>query len=197
MSLIQKLSNSIFLQKETLTKLLIIFSVFGTIQMLSGGIWDASSHAIKAPEYFWSIQHVAVYAGVAMIALSAMIGFFMIKQKQAYGVLKNGIKLVIIGSIMQIVSGFADSISHDVFGIDGLISWSHQPLEIGLVLTAIGGFFILKSTQTLTLKHLMPISIIAVLLSVMWLVFNLSLLIAGPILCIPVYEIFSSGCAIL
>ena len=105
MSLIQKLSNSIFLQKGTLTKLLIIFSVFGTIQMLSAGIWDASSHAIKAPEFFWSIQHVAVYAGVAMIACSAFIGFLMIKQNQVYGVFKTGIKLVIIGSLMQIVSG--------------------------------------------------------------------------------------------
>lgn len=197
MSLIQKLSNSILLKKNILTKLLIIFSVFGTLQMLSGGIWDASSHALKAPEFFWSIQHVAVYAGVVMVACSAIIGFLMIKQNQVHGIFKKAIQLIIIGAILQIVSGYADSISHDVFGIDGLLSWSHQPLELGLVFGAIGAFLVLKSNPYSKLRVLLPLSIMAVILSIMWLGFNLFLLIGGPLLCIPVYEIFSSGCAIL
>ena len=197
MSLIQKLSNSVLLQKNTLTKLIIIFSVFGTLQMLSGGIWDASSHAIKAPEFFWSIQHVAVYTGVAMVACSAIVGFLMIRQRQVHGLFKKGIQLIIIGAILQIVSGYADSVSHDVFGIDGLLSWSHQPLELGLVFGAIGAFLVLKVNSQSKFRILLPISIITVMLSVMWLGFNLSLLIAGEFLCIPVYEIFSSGCAIL
>ena len=197
MSLIQKLSNSILLQKNTLTTLVIIFSIIGTFQMLSGGIWDASSHAIKAPEFFWSIQHIAVYAGVSMVACSAIVGFLMIRLNQVHGVFKNGIRFIIIGAIMQIVSGYADSISHDTFGIDGLLSWSHQPIELGLVCGAIGAFLVLKSNPQSKLRILMPLSIMAVLLSVMWLGFNLSLLIGGPLLCIPVYEIFSSGCAIL
>ena len=197
MSLKQKLSNSILLKKDSLTSLIIILSVFGTLQMLSGGIWDASSHALKAPEFFWSIQHVAVYTGVAMVASSAIVGFLMIKQSQVHGIFKKGIQLIIIGATLQIVSGYADSISHDIFGIDGLLSWSHQPLELGLVFGAIGAFLVLKSNPFSKLRILLPLSIMAVILSIMWLGFNLFLLIGGPILCIPVYEIFSSGCAIL
>ena len=197
MSLIQKLSNSVLLQKNTLTKLIIIFSLFGTLQMLSGGIWDASSHALKAPEFFWSIQHVAVYTGVAMVACSAIVGFLMIKQNQVHGIFKNGIRLIILGAALQIVSGYADSISHDIFGIDGLLSWSHQPLELGLIFGAVGAFLVLKSNPQSKFRILLPVSIMTVILSVMWLGFNLSLLVAGEILCIPVYEIFSSGCAIL
>ena len=34
--------------------------------------------------------------------------------------LKTGIKFVIVGSIIQMISGFGDSLSHDLFGIDGL-----------------------------------------------------------------------------
>ncbi|MDX1533910.1 MAG: hypothetical protein R3230_06880 [Nitrosopumilaceae archaeon] len=197
MSLMQKLSNSVLLKKNTLTKLVILFSVFGTIQMLSGGIWDASSHAVKAPEFFWSTQHVAVYAGVAMIACSAIVGFFMIKQNQIHGMFKNGVQLIIVGAILQIVSGYADSISHDVFGIDGLLSWSHQPLELGLVFSAIGAFLVLKSNPHSKFRLLLPLSIMMVLLSIMWLGFNLALLVGAHLLCVPVYEIFSSGCAIL
>jgi len=48
-------------------------------------------------------------------------------------------------SIIQIFAGLGDSISHDEFGIDGLVSWYHQPLEFGLILCALGGFLIIKS----------------------------------------------------
>jgi len=51
MRFIQKLSNSILSKHDTLRNLIIIFAVFGTAQMLAGGIWDASSHALKEPEF--------------------------------------------------------------------------------------------------------------------------------------------------
>jgi len=197
MRFIQKLSHSILLRCDTLRNLIIIFAILGTAQMLAGGIWDASSHALKEPEFFWSIQHVTVYFGVAIVSSAAILSFLVLKQYHPTGIFKRGIQLVILGSILQISAGYADSISHDVFGIDGLLSLSHQPLELGLVLSTIGGFLVLKSNPTSKLNMLLPVSIIAVIASIMWLGFNLSLLIGGPILCLPVYEIFSSGCAIL
>lgn len=194
-TIIQKLSQTF--SPRLLVSLISILSVFGTVVMISGGIWDALSHIRNEPEFFWTIQHVAVYGGVAMIASAAVLGsIFVIKKFQDKN-LQKGIKIVIVGSVIQIISGIADSISHDVFGIDGLVSWSHQPLEFGLVLCALGGFLIIKSSNNQKLKKILPFSITTLIFAIIWLGFNLSLLVGGIILCLPFYEMFSSGCAIL
>jgi len=196
LNLIQKL-NSTLLRPQTLLVLVSILAVLGTTQMLIAGVWDAASHALREPENFWSIQHVVVYAGVAMIGSSGLIGTYLLKNKQINGILKKGIQIVIIGSIIQIAAGYGDSLSHDVFGIDGLLSLSHQPLEFGIVLSALGGFLIMKSNPNKTIRKFLPISIVTLIMSISWLGYNFALLIGGIILCIPIYELFSSGCAIL
>lgn len=132
-----------------------------------------------------------------MTSCAAIMGSILILRKSVHGSLKTGIKLVIAGSITQIISGFGDSLSHEVFGIDGLISWSHQPLELGLVLASLGGVLILKNREHTKLKAFLPFSIVAFLFFTTWLIFNLILIVGHTIQCIPVYEIFSSGCAIL
>jgi hypothetical protein len=104
---------------------------------------------------------------------------------------------VIAGSIIQMISGFADSLSHDLFGIDGLISWSHQPLELGLVLASLGGVLIIKNREHTKLKSFLPFSIVAFLFFATWLIFNLVLIFGHTIQCIQIYVIFSSGCSIL
>jgi hypothetical protein len=174
-----------------------ICAVFGTLLELSAGIWDAISHVLEEPEFFWSIQHIAVYCGVAMIGTSGIFGFILMFKKKINGTLKKGIKIIIIGSILQISAGYADSLSHDLFGIDGLVSLSHQPLELGLVLSALGAFLILSDPRTQNFSKFRPISIMTLILSIIWIGFNLSLLLGNTILCLPFYEIFSSGCAIL
>jgi len=197
MRLIQKLTNSLFFRTKVLLGLVSIFAVFGTLLELSAGIWDAISHVLEEPEFFWSIQHIAVYCGVAMIATSGIFGFILMFKKKINGTLKKGIKIIIIGSILQISAGYADSLSHDLFGIDGLVSLSHQPLELGLVLSALGAFLILSDPRTKNFSKFRPISIMTLILSIIWIGFNLSLLLGNTILCLPFYEIFSSGCAIL
>ena len=146
---------------------------------------------------FWTIQHVSVYAGVSMVTSAGIIGTVLLVRNSSKGILKKGIQLVIVGSVIQLVSGFADSLSHDLYGIDGLISWSHQPLEFGIVLAALGGFLIMKSRQHTKLKIFLPFSIITLLLLTSWLGFNIFLVFGHVIQCIPVYDIFSSGCSIL
>jgi len=94
----QKLSNSVLLRQDTLRYLIIIFAILGTAQMLSGGIWDAASHAIKAPEFFWSIQHVAVYFGVAMVSCATILSLFVLKQYHPTGIFKRGIQLVVLST---------------------------------------------------------------------------------------------------
>ena len=197
MSLIQKLSSSILLRRETLLEIISLLAVFGSFLEITGGIWDATSHILREPELFWTIQHVSVYTGVAMIASSGILGTIFLITKKVTGNLKRGLQIIIIGSVLQVSAGYADSLSHDLFGIDGLVSWSHQPLEIGLLLSALGGFLIMTVMKNQKFNKLLPVSILTLIFSISWLGFNLSLIFASPVLCTLVYEIFSSGCAVL
>ena len=197
MKLITRLSNSTIAKSTTLVSLVSILAVIGPIVIVSAGFWDAISHLQKEPEFFWSPSHIVVYFGVSMTSCAAIMGIILIIRKSVHGSLKTGIKLVIAGSILQIVSGFGDSLSHDVFGIDGLISWSHQPLELGLVLASLGAVLILKNREYTKLKIFLPFSIVAFLFFSTWLIFNLVLFFGHTIQCIQIYEIFSSGCSIL
>ncbi len=197
MKLIQRITNSTLAKSTTLVSIVSILAVIGSVVVVSAGFWDAISHLQKEPELFWSIQHIIVYTGVSMTSCAAIMGCILLFRKSVHRSLKTGIILVIAGSIIQLISGFVDSLSHEVFGIDGLISWSHQPLELGLVLASLGGVLIIKNREHTKLKAFLPFSIVAFLFLTTWLIFNLILIFGHTIQCIPVYEIFSSGCAIL
>jgi hypothetical protein len=138
-----------------------------------------------------------VYAGVSMVAIASIFSIKLLMKNSIHGILKRGLQLVIIGSIIQIISGFGDSISHDMFGIDGLLSLTHQPLEIGIILSTLGGFLIIKSHQNTNLKTFLPFSIITFLLMTTWLAFNFALYFGHYVQCIPIHLIFSSGCSVL
>ena len=172
-------------------------AVIGPIVILVAGIWDAINHIQNSPEFFWSDPHIVVYSGVFMVAIAAVFSINLLMKNSIHGILKRGMQLVIIGSVMQIISGFGDSISHDVFGIDGLLSLTHQPLEIGIVLSALGGFLIIKARQNSNLKAFLPFSIVTFLLITSWLGFNFALYFGHYVQCIPIHLIFSSGCSIL
>ena len=197
MKLLQIISNSSFVKPYTLISVVSILAVIGPVIVVSAGFWDAISHLQKEPEFFWSSPHIVVYTGVSITSCAAILGTVLLVRKLIRKSFKTGIILVIVGSTIQLISGFGDSISHEIYGIDGLISWSHQPLELGLVLASLGGFVILKNNENPKLKMFIPISIITFLFFTTWILFNLVLIFGHTIQCIPVYEIFSSGCAIL
>lgn len=197
MKLIQRISNHALVKPSILVPFVSILAVIGPVVVVSAGFWDAISHLQKEPEFFWSPSHIVVYTGVSMTTCAAIMGCMLILKKSVHGSLKTGIKIVLAGSITQIISGFGDSLSHEVFGIDGLISWSHQPLEFGLVLASLGGVLILKNREHTRLKIFLPFSIMAFVFFTTWLIFNLVLTFGHTIQCIPIYEIFSSGCSIL
>ena len=144
MKLIQKITNSAFVKPSVVISFVSILAVIGPVVVVSAGFWDAISHLQKEPEFFWSPSHIVVYAGVSMTSCAALLGAIMMFRKSIHGSLKTGIKLVVVGSIIQIFSGFGDSLSHELFGIDGLISWSHQPLEFGLVLAFTRWLFVIE-----------------------------------------------------
>ena len=197
MKLVSNIVNSIPVKTTTLVSVVSILAVFGPFISVSGGFWDAVNHLVNEPEFFWSIQHMVVYFGVFLVAFASFLGIILLLKKSVHGILRTGILLVVIGAAIQLVAGFADSISHDIYGIDGLISWSHQPLETGLVLAALGGFLILKNREHTKLKILIPFSIISFLFFTTWLVFNFALIFGHTIQCIYIHVIFSSGCSIL
>jgi len=191
------IQNSLISNKQTLFFLISILAVFGTITELLAGIWDATSHLMREPELFWTIQHIFVYTGVGMVACSAILCSFLIASNSKNKILNKKLKIVLIGAILQITAGYADSISHDIYGIDGLVSISHLVLESGLFLSALGGFMVLSQIPNQSAKKIIPFAIMSVLLSAAWIGFNLTLLFGAVVLCVPVYEIFSSGCAVL
>lgn len=192
-----RIQNSLISKRQTLIFLVSILAVFGTATELLAGVWDATSHIMREPELFWTTQHVFVYSGVGMVACSAILGSFLIITNSKNKTLNNKLKIIILGAILQITAGYADSISHDIYGIDGLVSISHLVLESGLFLSAFGGFIVLSQINSQNARKMVPISILTVLLSATWIGFNLILLFGAVVLCMPVYEIFSSGCAVL
>ena len=196
-TLLEKVSNHLCIKSNLQLSIISILAVTGPLVILAAGIWDAINHIQNSPEFFWSDPHIVVYAGVAMVAVASLFSINLLIKNSIHGILKRGLQLVIIGSIMQIVSGFGDSISHDMFGIDGLLSLTHQPLEIGIVLSALGGFLIIKSRQNTNLKTFLPFSIVTFLLMTAWLGFNFTLYFGHYIQCMPIHLIFSSGCSIL
>ena len=197
MKLINRIANSTLAKPTTLVSLVSILAVFGPFISVSGGFWDAVNHLVNEPEYFWSIQHMVVYFGVSLVASAGLLSMILLIKKSVHGILKTGILLVVFGAVIQLIAGFVDSVSHDMYGIDGLISWSHQPLELGLVLAALGGFLVLKNKEHTKLKILIPFSIISFLFFTTWLVFNFALIFGHTIQCIYIHVIFSSGCSIL
>lgn len=196
-TLIEKVSDRLCLKSNTQLSIISILAVTGPVIILIAGIWDAINHIQNEPEFFWSDPHIVVYAGVTLVGVAALFSVNLLIKNSIQGILKRGLQLVIIGSIIQFVSGFGDSISHDMFGIDGLLSLTHQPLEIGIVLSALGGFLIVKSRQNSNLEIFLPFAIVTFLLMTAWLAFNFALYFGHYIQCIPIHLIFSSGCAIL
>ena len=192
-----KIFNRLSLDVNSRLTIISAHAVIGTLVILVAGIWDAVNHIQNSPEFFWSDPHIVVYSGVFMVAIAAVFSINLLMKNSIHGILKRGMQLVIIGSVMQIISGFGDSISHDVFGIDGLLSLTHQPLEIGIVLSALGGFLIIKARQNSNLKVFLPFSIVTFLLVTSWLGFNFALYFGHYVQCIPIHLIFSSGCSVL
>ncbi len=196
-TLLEKVSSRLYLKSNSQLTIISILAVTSPLVILIAGIWDAINHIQNEPEFFWSDPHIVVYTGVTMIAIASIFSINLLIKNSIHGILKRGLQIVIVGSIIQVISGFGDSISHDMFGIDGLLSLTHQPLEIGIVLSALGGFLIIKSHQNTNLKTFLPFSIVTFLLMTTWLAFNFTLYFGHYIQCIPIHLIFSSGCSVL
>jgi len=193
----EELSHILF-QQNFLLATIAILAIFGTMLEVTSLIWDSSSHITQDTDEFWRIHHIAVYSGAGMIVVSAVIGLKFLIKKHPNNKIRNGIKLIIIGAGVQLFSGYMDSLSHYIYGIDGKISITHTfGLEASLIPVAIGGFILLNHLDNDKTKKLIPIAIFSILTAIFPVFFDLVLLIAGPIICAHVFDFVSYGCAIL
>jgi len=197
LKLYEELSH-ILVQQNFLLAIIAILAIFGTMLEVTSLIWDSSSHITQDTDEFWRIHHIAVYSGAGMIMVSAFIGLKFLIKKHPNNKIRNGIKLIIIGAGVQLFSGYMDSFSHYVYGIDGKISITHTfGLEASLIPVAIGGFILLTQLDNNKIKKLIPFAIFTILTAIFPVIFDLVLLIAGPIICAHVFDFVSFGCAIL
>lgn len=171
-------------------------AVCGTMVMLLGGVWDSASHELRIPDTFWTVQHVTIYSGASMVACSAIAAVLVLNHCE-FKSMKKGMVMIILGAMFQLGGGYADYNFHEVYGIDGLVTPSHLAIETGLLLGAAGGFITLSKSQNPILRKIYPISIMSILLSASWIGFNLILLIGSAVLCVPVFQLFYSGCAVM
>lgn len=194
MAIPQIVPRSFLSRQNDLLFFVSVLAVLGTSGVLIGGIWDSASHALKIPDSFWTIQHVTVYTGVSIVAFSAVFGVVLsLKNRKVI----LGMILLLAGSAMQLGGGYVDYNFHQIYGIDGLVTSSHLTIESGLLLTSIGGFLMLSKFGYSKTKKLVPFSIINIIFSSTWIGFNLSLLVGATMLCIPIYDLFSSGCSVM
>ncbi len=195
---IHKELSHILLQQNFLLATIAILALFGTMLEILSLVWDSSSHITQDTDEFWRIHHIAVYSGAGMITISAFIGLKFLIKRHPNNKMRNGIKLIIIGTGVQLFSGYMDSLSHYFYGIDGKISITHTfGLEASLIPVAIGGFIIVNQLDNEKIKKLIPFAIFTILTAIFPVFFDLVLLIAGPIICAHVFDIISYGCAIL
>jgi hypothetical protein len=120
--------------------IVLIISLLGSVLEIWGGSWDITSHAIGAPESFFTPPHAVLYSGVGISLIAAIAALWIIgKDKEMrHETFSLGLKLIIIGSIIQIVAGPSDYLWHELFGTDGLLSPTHLTLITGILIQSVG-----------------------------------------------------------
>ena len=155
---------------------------------ISGTSWDVTSHLMNEPETFFTPSHTLLYSGIGLIIIATvLITHFYIKNKDSITnrPSKLSFYLLLIGSVVCILSGPADYLWHQIFGIDGLLSPTHISLMTGMLITSIGvviGLARIKIADTKTnskLEILRNIALIpafaALWFTIIWYVYFFSL----------------------
>ena len=154
-----------------------LIALAGATLAMWGASWDITSHLLRTPETFFTPSHGILYSGVGMSLIGAILSVFILRNK----VTRNysfsfGLKLILVGSIMQIMAGPGDFFWHEQFGIDGLLSPTHITLALGIMISLIGaiiciGRIYLNLKRDTFLKIILSISFGILWFSIMWLIF--------------------------
>lgn len=196
MYLLSRFSSSFLARADRTVEASSFLATTGTMMMLLGGVWDSISHELRIPDTFWTIQHETIYSGAMLVACSA-VGACLVQKRVKNRVMRRGMAMIIVGAVLQLGGGYADYNFHEVYGIDGLVTPSHLTVETGLLLSAVGSFLTISKSEKWVLRRMAPISMLAILLAAAWIGFNLVLLAGSVVLCVPVFQLFYSGCAVM
>ena len=143
----------------------------GILLATSAGGWDITNHLLNKPESFFSPPHAALYLGVGLVIIGAIliyIGRSIIRGRKSRNTTHHtqrlkaviqvvsasyssgpplSVKLVYLGVILLVSAGPFDFVWHSTFGLDGLLSPPHAVLTIGMTLCSIGSFLGILSTS--------------------------------------------------
>ena len=119
---------------------ILILSLIGSVLEIWGGSWDITSHLLGVPETFFTPPHAVLYSGVGISLIASILAsIILFKDKELRSTsLSFGLKLIIIGSVIQIFAGPSDYAWHEMFGIDGLLSPTHLTLITGILIQSVG-----------------------------------------------------------
>ena len=142
---------------------IIVVSLFGSVLEIWGGSWDITSHLLGAPESFFTPPHAVLYVGVGIGLVAGMMAFAMlIKDKETrHASFSLGLKLMIMGSVIQIVAGPGDYAWHELFGVDGLLSPTHLTLITGILIQSVGIVIGLTRLMSFNFKIIKPVAVVA------------------------------------
>ena len=129
------------------TLLWIYFLVaLGVALQVGAANWDIIWHGVVNVESFFTPPHTVLYSGVGLSLIATVAGIVIsIKHKSS---LKNSfaifhkiphpLKLIALGSLVELFSGQFDNWWHTNFGFDGLLSPPHLMLISGMLLSIVG-----------------------------------------------------------
>jgi hypothetical protein len=142
---------------------IITVSLFGSVLEIWGGSWDITSHLLGAPESFFTPPHAVLYVGVGIGLVAGIMAFAMlIKDKETrHASFSLGLKLMIMGSVIQIVAGPGDYAWHELFGVDGLLSPTHLTLITGILIQSVGIVIGLTRLIPFNFKIIKPAAVVA------------------------------------
>ncbi|MDQ3885387.1 MAG: hypothetical protein M3239_08085 [Thermoproteota archaeon] len=118
----------------------LLVATAGGILQIGGASWDITSHILRQPETFFTPSHAVLYTGAALTTIAAIIAVLaLLKNREEIRTRSfyTAFKLLIIGAIIQLISGPSDFMWHSVFGVDGLMSPPHLALATGILINAV------------------------------------------------------------
>lgn len=125
----------------------------GAMLQIAGGHWDVTWHALQKPETFFTPPHSVVYLGVLLTLSMGILGVVLRARRRHDVAYVKFLQYALIGSGIQLFSGWFDLWWHSNFGFDGLLSPPHLILVIGMVinsLAAVGGLLRITGSAKIT-----------------------------------------------
>jgi hypothetical protein len=119
----------------------------GVALQVGAANWDIIWHGVVNVESFFTPPHTVLYSGVGLSLVSTLVGvIFSIKHGNhstgsifsIHHRIPAPLKLIILGSLVEVFSGQFDNWWHSNFGFDGLLSPPHLMLISGMLLSIIG-----------------------------------------------------------